>query len=84
MVRTQIQLTEEQAARLRTLSAEQGVSVAALIRQGVDHVLSESSHGADWELALSVLGRHRDLEGATDVAVNHDDYLADAYEHWRR
>ena len=40
MVRTQIQLTEEQARRLKALAAEQGVSMAELIRRSVDTVLN--------------------------------------------
>ena len=39
MIRTQIQLTEEQAQRLKTLAAEQGKSVAELIRQSVDETI---------------------------------------------
>ena len=84
MVRTQVQLTESQIARLRELSADRGVSIAAIVREAVDRTLSESARAADWALALSVLGKYRDPEGATDVSTNHDEYLADAYEHWRR
>jgi hypothetical protein len=39
MIRTQIQLTEEQARRLKAMAAERGTSVAELIRQGVDDLL---------------------------------------------
>lgn len=84
MVRTQIQLTEEQMARLRQASAERGVSIAALIREAVDRVLDQGERDRRWERALSVVGKYRDLEGATDVSSRIDDYVADAYEDWRR
>jgi Ribbon-helix-helix protein, copG family len=84
MVRTQIQLTEDQMMRLRLASAERGVSIAALIRDAVDRALAEDLRAGDWERALSVVGKYRDIEGATDVSTKHDDYLADAYEDWRR
>ncbi len=84
MVRTQIQLTDEQMTRLRLASAERGVSIAALIRDAVDRALAEDRRADDWALALSVIGKYRDVDGATDVSTRHDDYLADAYEDWRR
>jgi Ribbon-helix-helix protein, copG family len=83
MVRTQIQLTEDQMMRLRLASAERGVSIAALIRDAVDRALAEDLGTGDWERALSVVGKYRDIGGATDVSTRHDDYLADAYEDWR-
>ena len=39
MVRTQIQLTDEQARHVKRLAAEQQVSMATVIRQGVDLLL---------------------------------------------
>ena len=83
-MRTQVQLTDEQSARLRAMSAERGVSIAALIREAVDRSLRDVSREADWSLARSVVGKYRDRGGATDVSTNHDEYLADAYEDWRR
>ena len=41
MVRTQIQLTEEQAEGLKRLAAERGVSMAELVRQSVQRLLEE-------------------------------------------
>jgi len=84
MVRTQIQLTDEQARRLRRLAAERGVSMAALVRDGVERVLAEQDREELWRRALSVVGKYRDREGARDVAENHDRYLEDAYLDWRR
>jgi len=36
MVRTQVQLTEEQAAAVRRMAADEGVSMAEVIRQAVE------------------------------------------------
>lgn len=80
MVRTQIQLTEDQSRALKSLSAQRGVPVAELIRQSVDNFL-RSSVGLDdqerrWR-AITAAGKFR--SGQNDVAVNHDNYLAEAY-----
>lgn len=79
MVRTQIQLMEEQARRLKELASEQGVSLAAVVREAVDRYLRDSSElETRWERALAVGGYH-DKDGATDVAVEHDRYLDQAF-----
>jgi hypothetical protein len=70
--------------RLRQVSAERGISIAAVIREAVDRTLEQNERDRRWESALSVVGKYRDLEGATDVSRRIDDYVADAYEHWRR
>lgn len=77
MIRTQIQLTEEQAARLKELAAQRGVSLAELVREGVEHILAESEHDQKWRRASALVGRYSDEAG--DVAANHDRYLDDAY-----
>jgi hypothetical protein len=83
MVRTQIQLTQEQAAALKRLAAERGVSMAALIRDAVEGVVAE---GTDRERrkqrALAAVGKFHDT--SRDVAAEHDRYLEDAYLDWRR
>lgn len=85
MHRIQAQLTEDQARRLKAMSAEEGVSVAALLRRGADLVLAEQAHPTreeQWRRALEVVGRFSDVEGATDVAERHDDYLDEIYGDW--
>ena len=81
MIRTQIQLTEEQARRLRDEARQSGQSVAELIRQSVDRYLEQgaaSQASAVSRLsALEVAGRFR--SGRSDVAVKHDDYLDESY-----
>jgi hypothetical protein len=85
VIRTQIQLTEEQMERLRRASAARGISIAALIRDAVDRSLDDGDRERRWDLAMSVVGKYRDLEGATDVSTRHDEYFAEAIEErWRR
>jgi 16S rRNA U516 pseudouridylate synthase RsuA-like enzyme len=50
VIRTQVQLTEEQARQLRRLAAERGVSVAQLIRESVEALLERSAVSRDQEL----------------------------------
>jgi predicted DNA-binding protein len=80
MIRTQIQLTEEQSRALKSLAARRGVPVAELIRQSVDNFIRSSVGLDDLERrrrAMTAAGRFH--SGKSDVAVNHDDYLAEAY-----
>jgi hypothetical protein len=85
MVRTQIQLTEEQAAKVKRLAAERGVSMAALIREAVDRIAGEgSAEDEKWKRAMAVVGKFRDKDGADNVGEEHDRYLEEAYLDWRR
>lgn len=82
MVRTQIQLSERQAAKLKRLAAERDVSMAALIREAVDRTFGEEDElEARWRRALSAVGRFRG--GGGNVAEDHDRYLEEAYLDWR-
>lgn len=80
MERTQISLEHEQAARLRRLAQERGVSMAHLIREAVDRTYGTAtvdSLDARWERATSVIGiGHGD---GSNVAEEHDKYLAEIY-----
>ncbi len=77
MIRTQVQLTEGQAAKLRRVAASRGVSVSALIRAGVERILDEDDPDRPRERALAVVGRFS--SGVSDVSTEHDRYLDDAY-----
>ena len=80
MIRTQVQLTEEQLRRLRTLAAEKGSSISQLVRDGVDNVLAQTEQGADSsgvQRAIAAAGRFH--SGREDVARRHDDYLVAVY-----
>ncbi|MDI6906369.1 MAG: ribbon-helix-helix protein, CopG family [Thermoanaerobacterales bacterium] len=81
MLRTQVQLTEQQFAALKAMAAAEGVSMAELIRRGVDLVL-RSPGPVDREVrvrrAVAAAGRFR--SGLGDLAARHDDYLIEAFE----
>ena len=77
MGRTQIILTDEQLAALRRLAAEQGVSLAEMVRRAVARYLEcgQGGKGRARQRALSVVGRF--ASGCGDVASEHDRYLAE-------
>lgn len=80
MVRTQIQLTPEQAQELRQIAHEENVSVAELIRRSVDQYLDSRYQPSRAELkrkALAMIGSGS--SGLGDVAENHDRYLDEVY-----
>ena len=79
MVRTQVQLTQEQAEVVRRLAKRNRISQAEVIRRAVDRI-SRSEALPDREeikrRALAVVGSvHGD---ATDVSTRHDDYFVEA------
>jgi hypothetical protein len=81
MFRTQIQLTEKQARELRALAAERSVSVAELVRQGMEGFLREARGESRTERqarALAATGKFH--SGYSDLAEEHHRYLAEAIE----
>lgn len=79
MVRTQIQLTEEQSKALKKIASKKRVSLAELIRQGVSTIMKtgEVSIEERKERAIAAAGRFR--SGKKDISVRHDAYLAEAF-----
>jgi hypothetical protein len=79
VVRTQIQLTKVQAAKLKRLAADGNRSVADLVREGVDRLLRDGT-GADradeMRRAARVFGAFR--SGTKDLANRHDEHFAEA------
>lgn len=83
MIRTQIQLTEEQARDLRELAARENVSMAQLVRRAVDDLLQRSvtvSLNERRQRAMALVGQFR--SGQSDVSEKHDEYLAEGYGEW--
>lgn len=81
MNRMQVQLTDRQVEMLRELAANQGVSIAELVRQGVNLLIARGRVVAPDELrrrALEASGRFRSAEG--DLVARHDEYFAEAAE----
>lgn len=60
MVRTQIQLTEQQAESLKAAAARRGVSMAELIRQSIDQLLEKSGDLSVRELRLKAAAAAED------------------------
>jgi hypothetical protein len=82
MIRTQIQLTDEQLHKLRRAAREQGVSVAEIVRRCVDRAIDDEILGRrnDYARAARLVGAFQDREGASDVSARHDDYLEQGIE----
>lgn len=80
MVRTQIQLTEEQARKLKEISLSSSESVAALIRKAVDQfvVTGKPDRSALYRQAGSIVGKYKTK--LSDISVEHDRYLEEAFE----
>jgi hypothetical protein len=80
MVRTQVQLSADQVARLKARALEEGVSLAELVRRAVERYLAEEEGGGYEERArraLEAVGRF--ASGAGDVGEAHDRHLDEAF-----
>jgi len=80
MVRTQIQLTKDQARALKALSASRHLSVAELIRRAIDNMLKTSTSADPEERlrrALEIAGKFS--SGMRDISKRHDAYLSEGY-----
>jgi hypothetical protein len=78
MVRIQVRLTERQIQSLRKLAHRRRLSMAELIRHGVDQVLASGLSvevGGEKRNAIAAAGRFH--SGRKDVSVHHDWYLAE-------
>ena len=80
MLRTQIQLKEEQMEWLRSKARARGISVSQLIRESIKFYRAHEERRPNdrKRKALEAVGRFS--SGTSDVSERHDDYLADAYK----
>ncbi len=81
MVRTQIQLPEQQVSTLKQLALQQHVSMAELIRRAISLFTASPDAGnlqVRRQRALEAAGRFHSGKG--DIATSHDDYLAEAFK----
>ena len=81
MIRTQVQLTEEQARALKEMAHRENTSIAELTRRAIDQWLETTNAVSMTDRrrrALAVVGSFR--SGRSDVSERHDDYLAEAYD----
>ena len=79
MIRTQVQINEDQIKWLKDKARETGVSVSHLIRKSVDLYRSQEDRLPmdRKEKAIAAMGRF--ASGQSDVASRHDHYLVQAY-----
>jgi len=77
MVRTQIQLTEEQVKALKKIALSRHLSIAELIRQAVDTVIRTNTTEERRKRAIDIVGRFS--SGKRDISRKHDTYLAEAF-----
>ena len=78
MIRTQVQLTDEQADVLRRRATRENVSVAELVRQAID-AFTRTEPPGDRELrdrAIRAAGRF--ASGVTETSRRHDEAFAEA------
>ncbi len=91
MIRTMVQLTEEQLKALKELVKARKTSVARLVRESVAQYVTAQTKEADYEEKrrralefLDYIKEHpeefRDVGGKTDVSINHDKYFVQAIE----
>jgi hypothetical protein len=66
-------VSEEQYEKLRELSEKRGVPVPLMVRQGIDRMIDIYSDSL-WD----IIGMAD--SDVTDLAENHDKYLAEIYE----
>jgi hypothetical protein len=79
MVRTQIQMEEDQIEWLRHKAKEKRMSVSQLIREGVEFYRTHEEQLPEdkKKKALAAVGRY--ASGISDISEKHDDYLAKAF-----
>ena len=79
MIRTQIQMEEDQIEWLRAEAGARGVSVSQLIREGITlfRAREERFPEEKKKRALAAVGRFS--SGTSDISERHDDYLAKAF-----
>ena len=84
VVRTIVQLTEEQLAALKQLARRRKTSVAAIVREAVDGVLAkeEDERAARVARARALIGTMP--SGLGDLARNHDKYFVEDLLHDHR
>ena len=79
MVRTQIQLTPEQARGLKKLALMKKKSISELIRLSVDHMIHTNGIYDQDELRRSAIAAAGQLKGPVDLSANHDENLSEAF-----
>ncbi|MDQ7825734.1 MAG: CopG family transcriptional regulator [Candidatus Eremiobacteraeota bacterium] len=80
MIRTQIQLEEHQYHALKAKASAEGLSIAELVRRGIDTMLNASGYRSYEERrrrAIKWAGKFS--SGVRDLSADHDRHLEEAY-----
>jgi len=79
MIRTQIQLTEQQFSKIKELARQGNASVASVVRSAIDKYLVSGKPGRDvlYREALKVAGKYKAKE--PDISIKHDKYLEETF-----
>jgi len=80
MIRTQVQLEEDQMEWLKSRAKEMNVSISQLFRESVEiyRKLSKKAPDDRKKRVKNIIGKFS--SGKEDGSDKHDDYLADAFE----
>ncbi len=80
MVRTQIQLTPEQARSLKRMSIREGKSVAELIRISIDCMLRTGGVKDLDDMRHKAVNAAGKLHGPENLAAEHDRFMIEAFD----
>lgn len=81
MIRTQIQLTEEQYKMLKEISAKKNTSIAEVVRECIAYYATSKcviSNKEKYNKAINSIGRFK--SGKKDISIKHDKYLAEEFK----
>ncbi|MBW1999100.1 MAG: ribbon-helix-helix protein, CopG family [Deltaproteobacteria bacterium] len=84
MIRTQVQLEEEQIQWLKAKAREKGVSVSQLIREGVALFRAHEDRFPEEKKKRAFAAIGRFSSDVHDVSERHDEYLAQAFNNEAR
>jgi Ribbon-helix-helix protein, copG family len=80
MIRSQVQLTNDQVRALKELAHRENTPVAELIRRAVDYWLrSASPISLDERRRRAIAAAQGFHSGIDDISERHDDYLAEIH-----
>lgn len=78
MVRTIVQLPEEQAAALERVARRRGVSRAAIVREALADLLGPEQAAEDEALQRALAAAGSGSSGVPNLGERHDDYTFEA------
>ncbi len=80
MIRTQVQLEDDQMAWLKSKAKERGVSISKLFRESVELYSKVMTKTPEDKKKRAMMAMGKFSSGKTDVSAKHDSYLAEAFK----